>query len=332
MIDNIQHSNKKRVNFLLLISIAAIVVLLVAAIIKIITPTSEKIVVNDFAVNNYDDTQSTFKKISFSGNEITIPETFNIYQAQNSTGLADELANKLLIEYQLVADDDIENYWLSNDYALAKNSYEHYYTFKGATPDNGSKNLAIIANSAIEVCQNFYSKYNINLPLIPQEDALIYLDSGFEQNVVESNQATFLQIPLTYELDGYKVFYENQNSYPFFCRVDNLYNLERVVFRDFFQEFQVVRQMSAISINQAVNNIKKGNASIIDAESDYAVVIDLNWINEADLYSVSIEYRYDSELKIAYPFYKFQAKLTNSAGINIQAEIITPAIANARED
>jgi hypothetical protein len=49
------------------------------------------------------------------------------------------------------------------------------------------------------------------------------------------------------------------------------------------------------------------------------------------LYAVEIEYRYDSELKIAYPFYKFSAKLTNSAGINIEAKIITPAVASAAQ-
>lgn len=325
-------SPKKKINFLLLIAFLALGVLLLATVLKIITPTEEKIVANDFTINNYDDTQSTFKKINFSGVDISIPAAFNIYQAKNSPGLADELANKLIIEYQLVADPNIKNYWLSDNHALAKSSYEHNYTFRSGDKNEGVAELAIITNSAIEICQNFYSKYNILVPLVAQKDSIIYLDSGFEQNIVKINKATFAQIPLTYELDGYKVFYENRNDYPFFCRVDNFYNLERVNFRDFFQEFETSKQLSSISINQAVNNIKKGNASIIDASSEIATVVDLNWINEADLYSVEIEYRYDNELKIAYPFYKFQAKLTNSAGINIQAEIITPAVASAIQD
>lgn len=322
-------SPKKKINFLLLIVVLALGALLLATVLKIITPTEEKIVANNFTINNYDNTQSTFKKINFSGTNISVPVIFNIYQAKNSPGLADELANKLIIEHQLVADENIENYWLSESYALAKSNYEHYYTFRSGNKNEGAAELAIITDSAIEVCQNFYSKYNILVPLVVQKDSIIYLDSGFEQNAVDVNKATFAQIPLTYELDGYKVFYENQNEYPFFCRVDNFYNLERVGFKDFFQEFEVSKQLSSLSINQAVSNIKKGNASIIDASSEIATVIDLNWINEADLYSVEIEYRYDNELKIAYPFYKFQAKLTNSAGINIQAEIITPAVASA---
>lgn len=311
----------------ILISIA----LLIALVLTVLTPKKEKIIANDFVVNNYDNTQSTFKKVNYSGAEINVPEIFNIYQSNNSSGLAEELAQKIVIDKQLTADSKIENYWLGEKSALAKNSYEQYYVLSNVFDENGVNDLSIIVNEAIDVCQNFYSKYNISLPLIVQENDLIYLSSGFEQNIVSPQKATFLQIPLTYELDGYKVFYENQNDYPFFCRVNNFYNLERVVFRDFFQEFQVSKQMSSISIDQAVENIKKGNASIIKADSEIAQIIDLNWINEADLYSAIIEYRYDSILKIAYPFYKFKATLTNSAGINIEAEIITPAVASAIE-
>lgn len=312
---------------MILISVA----LLMALILTILTPKKEKVIANDFVVNNYDNTQSTFKKINYSGTEISVPEFFNIYQSNNSLGLAEELAQKIIINNQLVADSAIENYWLGEKSALAKNNYEKYYILNNVFDEKGESDLTIIVNEAIEVCQNFYSKYNIVLPLIVQKDSILYLDSGFEQNIVSPQRATFLQIPLTYELDGYKVFYENQNDYPFFCRVNNLYNLERVVFRDFFHEFKSFKQMPSISIDQAVGNIKKGSASIIDAQSEIAQVIDLNWINQADLYSVKIEYRYDNELKIAYPFYKFQGKLTNSAGINIDAEIITPAVVSAIE-
>lgn len=326
-----QNRNKIKINFFWLIGILTLIALFLVLVLRILTPTEEKIVANEFVVNNYDDTQSTFKRISYSGSELVLPELFNIYQSSNSSGIAEELVSRLIIDLQLTADETIENYWVGANSALAKNSYEHYYVLSNAFDDQGENELTIIAEEAIQVCQNFYNKYNILLPLIPQRDDILYLNSGFEQNIVSPQVATFLQIPLTYELDGYKVFYENQNDYPFFCRVNNFYNLERIVFRDFFQEFQVSRQMPPLTIDQAVSNIKKGNASIIDAQSEVVQIIDLNWINEADLYSATIEYRYDSELKIAYPFYRFQAKLTNSAGINIAAEIITPAVASATQ-
>ncbi len=267
--------------------------------------------------------------MSFSGSKIEIPELFNVYQTENNTGMADGLANKLINEYQLEADSKILNYWLGSKNSLTKNSYENYYTFSSVTENKGDNNLPIIAEEALSACLNFYNKYNILSPLVPQKDSFIYLNSGFEQTSTDPKKAVFLQIPLTYELDGYKVFYENQNNYPFFCRVNNSYGLERIVFRDFFQNFQILKQLPSVSIDQAINNIKKGNASIIKADSKTTSAIDLNWINSADLYSIKIEYRYDDKLKIAYPFYKFGAKIINSGGINIEAEIITPAVAAA---
>lgn len=322
-----------KINFLGIVLIATILILVLASIFSILTPKKEKIIANDFAINNYDDTQSTFKKVSFSGNEIYIPEIFNIYQATKNTGLADDLASKIIAEYNLTADSSVENYWLSENAALSKNSYENYYVFNNVSSNKeGNNNLAISIDEAIKICQNFYSKYNFLAPLIPQKEAIVYLNNKFEQSKVDSSEASYAQIPLTYELDGYKVFFENQNSYPFLCRVNNLYNLERVIFRDFFQEFTAARQIPSISIDQAVKNIKNGKASIIDATSNIAYTLDLNWINNADLYAVKIEYRYDEKLKIAYPFYNFSAKITNAGGINIEAKIITPAVNTAKED
>lgn len=67
-----------KINFLGIVLIAAILILVLASIFSILTPKKDKIIANDFAINNYDDTQSTFKKVNFSGNEIYVPENFNI--------------------------------------------------------------------------------------------------------------------------------------------------------------------------------------------------------------------------------------------------------------
>lgn len=326
---NKDHKKQKyRPSFLVVVMLITGVTLLLSVIISIITPTKDRIVANDFVVNNFNDTQSTFKKVSFTGTKIVVPVNFNIYQSQNNSGLAEELVDKLIKEYGLQPDESTPNYWTGATNSLAKNNYEHYYIFSNQAEKKDNV-LVIIADEAISVCQKFYSKYSLLLDLKPQKNSLLYLNTGLEQSIVSAKQATFLQIPLTYELDGYKVFYENQSDYPFFCRVNSNYELERVVFKDFFERFQALKEIPSISIDQAISNIKNGNASIIKANSKIVSAIDLNWINEAELYSVEIEYRYDGELKIAYPFYKFQTKLTNSAGINIEAELITPAVATA---
>ena len=320
----------KNIKFTQFVVGTTVVALLVAAVLRVITPQEEKIISSQFVTENYDGSQSSFKKVVFSGIPVILPEQLNIYSAINSPGLADQLALVLINEYQMVADPEIPNYWLGEKFSLTKSNYDQNYVLNGVHEQN-ENDLPIILTEAISVCHNFYSKYNIDAPLVPREDAITYLNNSHEQGFVSPNEATYLHIPLTYELDGYPVFYQNKNSYPFFCRVDNFYELKRASFKDFFQEFQLVGQLKPVSIDQAVNNIKKGEASVISAQSQIAPIIDLDWIEEADLYRVEIDYRYDEKLRIAYPFYKFKAKLTNSGGINIEATIITPAIKTAQE-
>lgn len=320
----------KNLNFTQLVIGLTIVALLIAAILRVITPQEGRVVSSEFVVKNYDGTQSSFKKVKFSGISVVLPEYLNVYGAINNSGLADQLAMTLVNEYQMIADLEIPNYWVGEEFALAKNNYEQNYVFNGSYEESQS-DLPIILNEAIAVCRNFYSKYNILVPLVVREDDVLYFNSADEHGAVSPKEATYLHIPMTYELDGYPVFYQNKNNYPFFCRVDNLYELKKVVFKDFFQEFQQVKQLKPISIDQAVKNIENGNASIISAQSQITPIVDLDWIEEADLYKVEIDYRYDEKLKIAYPFYKFGAKLTNSSGINIDAIVITPAIKTAKE-
>ena len=320
----------RRLNFPLFIIVLSVVALTVAAVLRLLTPPQETILVNDFATNNYDQTQSTFKQISFIGQPIIVPDNFHIYQAQNNTGAAQELAMRIVKEYQLSPEGSRDEYWLGEQQSVTKSNYENNYLFINITTENRN-NVPLLTSEAVETCLNFYRKYEMLLGLQVQIDDIIYFNEGFEPVEVDPNQAMLVHIPLTYVLNDYPLYLENHDDYPFFCRVNNYYELERVVFRDFFQTFQSVKEMPSLSIDQAVVNIKNGHASIIRAESRVAFIIDLNWIERAELTSVKIEYRYDEELKIAYPFYNFSARLTNSAGINIDANIITPAVRSAAQ-
>lgn len=328
--NNNQKKTPREIKVLPILLLFTVIALLISAFLALITPKKEKVAQTDFVTNNYDSTQSTFKKISFSGSEITLPEKMKIYKVAATLNLSDELAQKIINKYQLEETELAENYWFKDEYVLRKNTDENRYSFDLKTEENQNQ-VNIVSAEAIQACLNFYLKYNPELSLVAQEEDLIYLQGDVEKYQAEKDTASVLYIPLTYELDGYPVFYQNENNHPFLCRVNNNYEVERVVFKDSFYSFEPATEVDSVDLNQAIKNIQNGKASIINAESKVVEVIDLNWINEADLYSVKIEYRYDSELKIAYPFYKFQGRLTNSAGINIDAEIITPAVASATQ-
>jgi len=114
----------RKIKLVPILIIVIIVALLVSAALTILTPQKDKIVQNDFVINNYNDTKSTFKNISFSGTTINIPEKFKIYQIDPNTSLdlSTKLAEKLINEYQLVARENIENYWQNGAIFLVKNT------------------------------------------------------------------------------------------------------------------------------------------------------------------------------------------------------------------
>ena len=322
----VMNKNQKiEIKIVPILIIFVVVALLISAILIVITPQKEKVIQSDFVTNNYNQTQSTFKKVVFIGEKITVPEIFKIYQTNTTINLDNALANAIIRDYQLEIHEKLENYWIKNNYVLIKNTYDGRWSFDSGLTKNENR-VAIIADEAINKCFNFFSKYNIVATLTAQKDNIIYLDGNLQQEKTDPKKATSLQIPLSYELDGYPVFYQNESNYPFFCKINNNYEIERITFKENLYVFESVKEIPSINMNQAIKNIKNGKASIINAQSQIVEAIDLNWINEAELQSVSIDYRFDENLKIAYPFYKFQAKLINSAGINIQAEIITPAV------
>lgn len=313
------------------LTIAATIALIVSSILKLITPRQEELSLNNQVfLENHNKTKSSFKKISYSGPDISLPENFSVFQARPSNVAAEILAGKILNDKSMQLHPEIANYWLGENTQLVKSNYENNYTFVEII-NKGNEEVYVVEDMAIQTCLNFYKKYQSEILLNVQKKDIIYLNNSEEQSLTEKETAHVMQIPLTYELEGYPVYYEGEEDYPFFCKIDNNYNLSRVVFKNFFYNFESIFKMPPISVDMAISNIKKGVVSIIDAESQIVDNIDLNWINEAELYSVEIEYRYDDILKIVYPFYRFEGTLTNSAGINIQAALITPAVATAIE-
>lgn len=328
-----QSASQIKLEFWHWFAIAMGVILLVAAIFRILSNrvNSKLTVSKEITTSNYDKTTSSFKKVSYSGQPLTLPEKLTVWKQNQINFSADTLAGQIISMNNLVANETNPNYWTNEQIQLAKSNYEHNYTFVEILSDV-QNDVRIIKDRAIATCLDFYKKYNINLELVVQDHAIAYYGNQEEPTRVDEKDAFVAAIPLTYELSGYPVFHRNESEYPFTCKIDNNYNLNRVVFKDFFAVFEPNIDLSPITIDQAINNIKNSNASIVDARSQIVDIIDLNWIESADLQSVSIEYRYDDALKMAYPFYKFSGQLTNSAGINMQAEIITPAVATTTDD
>lgn len=305
--------------------IVIIAILVLAAILRLLTPTPPSLPASDFVFTNYDDTRTTFKKISFIGSLITPPEEFMTYQVGGEVGLANTVANSIIAKYSLTPEVGVPNYWSGENAHLAYSPIDKRYSFSINSPNNHDSPM-IVLSEAIRSCLNFYNQYQINLSLSAQTQDILHLSEKHVHGEVSPEEADVIQIPFTIKLGDQVLLEQNELNTAIVCRVNRDYEVIKMVFKETIQSFVSAQQLKSISLNQALANIERGNASIIDAYSEVVNNIDLNWIEKADLYDVKIEYRFDPKLGIAYPFYRFSAKLTNSAGVNIQAEIITPAV------
>lgn len=298
--------------------------LIATALLRVLTPQDLKVEEQSFVTTNYDEKSSTFKKVTFTGEAITLPEEMPLYQLMSGNQVSEDIAEKIRQNFQLLQNKDRNNYWQNEDKLLVYRKAEGTYALSdsGVIPDTG---LGIDTNQAIKTCQDFFKNAS-GLDLQAETDRVIYLDNNYESNIVSQSQAKQAYIPFSLGINGYPTYIGNQSEFSFSCQVLNSYQIYRVTFSDFFYTFQESYQVKTITIDQAVKNIEKGIASIISIDDEMITSFDSYWIDSARLTKVQVVYRYDKDLQIAYPFYQFNAVLTNSEGLTTAGTIITPAV------
>lgn len=315
-------------HFFLYLAGFIVVALLLAVILNVLTPQPQKITYSEFVVKNFDNSNSTFKRVSFSGEKITLPEKLTIFQA-NKEQTANAIAEKIIANFQLGQLENYEGYWRNENKVLIRRELENEfalydYDAENAT-DPASLEKGMDVNQAISICDSFFKNAS-QVDLRAQLNDVQHLSVHLESTLVAISEAQSLIIPYGQVIDGYRVYYENENDYPFYCAVSNQYEIRQVVFKDFFLAFEPAGELNSLDIEGAIKNITEGKASIVNAESQITEETDLNWIKEANLKSVELVYRYDSQLNLAYPFYQFTGILTNSSGVDLESTVITPAI------
>ncbi len=323
--DNHQEVLKKEFSFGKKAIIVFALGLLLSLLIRVLTPPEKNLVQSDFVVKNYDSTKSDFKKVAWLGTESPIPEKLSIFQQNNELDLAKYLADLLISEHNLTPMEGVENYWINENKFLMYSPLEKSFVYNTSNEISNEAPQMII-DEAIRKCTDFYRQYNLDINLSAQKKDIIYLNNDQDHGEVTLENATALQIPFIHQVGEYSLMYQNENNPPFVCRVDNNYQVIKLTFKEKFHQFEPTLELNTISLEEAINNIKDGKASIIYATTGQPERLDLSWIETADLTDFEIEYSFDETTKIAYPFFKFEATITNSSGVTMQAIIITPAV------
>lgn len=300
--------------------------LFISTLLTLLTPKKNKVIESDFVITNYDQTQTTFKKVEFTGEKITLPDQMAIYTIKSNNQSADQLAQTIIQRLGLIQSEKNSNSWDLGNKSLIKRIYENAYSLYDLDEASPSTQLASInVDQAIETCDQFFQGAS-SVNLLADKENIVYYGQEEESGEVAPTEAARLLIPYSQQIGSYRVYLERDVSAPFLCYINNSYHITSVVFKDFFYDFIPSVAIDSVSLDQALKNINNGKASIIDATTNYASTFDLNWIKEARFDKVEIVYRYDSTLKAAYPFYQFTGSLVNNDGITLQAKVITPAV------
>ncbi len=299
---------------------------MISSIFYVLTPKSKQIPQTSFVQTNSNLSSSQFDQIFFSGEKPDLPQAFQIFKVNYLEQNAASLAQELIAQYNLQqVNQDLEIYQ-NNNYSLARHKGKNEYTFvRETSPD---LETTITQQEALNTAQAFLNS-NLHLDLRPIKKDIKFFQGVFHLEETTPDKANYISIPYSYQLNSYPVLLANKNDYPFTIMISPDLKIQKFVFENLIADFSQIYTQKPLSIDRALANINDHNqGSIISYYLDQQIPQELSLaqIKAGELNSVKIEYRVDPELQIAYPFYRFSGKLTNQEDIDINAQIITPAI------
>lgn len=334
-----------RVKWIRTTIIFAALTLLIATIIRLITPTSIIAPTTITLTTNLNGTSSSFNNIVYSGEIPNFPNQLPIGVVGAGQVVAtNTFITNLITTFNLTEIDNTNGIWSGRDYTLMLDKMDERYSLlrnsidltnaaEGINTTTNSVEAALIATyfNEDEVLANgneIISSVFPNLSLQMISDDISYFYSNNSEptptNIENANQAA---LAFSYTINDIPVYFGNKFELPFSITIDTQYKLKKASFYPFFINFTLTENQQLLLPNEAVANINEKNlAAIISAYQDGPERVNWNQIESGQLNSVRLEYRYDKESGYILPFYRFTGILTTSNQRELTAEIITPAV------
>jgi len=318
------------------IYLVAGVIFIFFLVIAIKSLTPELVVIPEPDLNTNNNTApTTFTNMTYSGENPNFPIHLAVAKTVKSTTTESYVFDQLVSELDLKERTNANNVWNGPEYSLIKNASENRYSlsinsttdlFDSAQPENNemfSKERAIKA--ANESINSLFPDLNLEL----QQNEITYIDGGYEYHSEDteiSSSTEMAIIRFSPAIDGIPVYYQNNTGFPFQVTINNDYNVQKLVFNTFFDDFEHGNNIDLISINKAIDNINNDLGSLIWTDYQGSENISLANISAGQMDSVSLEYRVDESIGLSYPYYRFSGKISIPSHSKLNAEIITPAV------
>ncbi len=317
--------------WIVITGITATLILIAAAIFRIITPPEPKVPRTDIVTKNINNSTSTFGQIDFKGTPPNFPETLPVALIRPGATSIQSVIDQMIGDFGLTPNANVKNVWTGQSYSLSKDPFDDTYLLvkQGATP---AENLRPVDLGAAQAAgQNFIATYFPGLAIVPIPTTANYFINHGHFETSPPQTATVVSLSFSYTIQDIPVFYKSQSEYPFFMFVDSENQILKFIFSPQLITFDLQpTPKKVLSIDQALSNIKSGQGAIISATQGMNQPLSLKVITSAILDDVKLEYREDVETQLIYPFFRFTGTAKNNQNDDLNVEIITPAVGTSR--
>ncbi len=313
--------------------VATVVILLITSLIlKFLTP--KKAEVQSLMQTNFDGTQSAFEKVSFVGVAPQIPNQLPTAIATPANINSSEVIQNLAQTYNLVeTTSQTENSWewendvyklifieSQNQVSLGSNvPLKTRDTTTSALPTTDSSVMAakeIISQAGLS---NYLEDFSSQVEFLMSE-------GGGEGVTTDAQSANFIRVIFSQSIAGYPLVFESGSKSVATVLLDTNYDLIGFEINLGVVNLQRQNNFQTITINQALSQINRGQASIVHSLYLGFGTNSLQKIARATLNEVNVEYWLDPNINSAVPYYRFSGLLINDSGQEFEGSIITPAI------
>ncbi|MDQ3008667.1 MAG: hypothetical protein M3Q81_03650 [bacterium] len=301
------------------------IALVVAAILRALTPVTPEIPQTPLAVTNLDNTRTSFNNVTFVGTPLTPPARMSVARVLPNQQSVEEVTNRLITSFNLQPVAGAPNTWTSDEYFLSFVPEVGQYEFGRQTLDISGISPIITKPQGMAVAQNFIAATFPNIQLGPIDAGVEYLGAQIHPESVPAEEAHFISVPFSFSVDGYPVYYLNSTIFPFIVVADTN-GVQKVRYQPLMSNLETAWQAETLSLAEAMANINANQAAIIFADQEEVLQTNIRSITSGQLESVVLEYRVDANAGLAYPYYRFTGTLLNADGVAIDVVVITPAV------
>lgn len=286
---------------------------------------------------NYDESQSNFNNIIFTGVAPEVPEKLPIAQAEELNRTNQEVETALFSKHKLEGLPELTGVWTSTEYTLTRTSNPIIYNLisKRVSFEDLSLSLptGITIEQAVAAASQYVSEVFQDENLAAFEEDVTYYEVGNHPHPEETDaaHANAVNIPFGYKYGPYPVFLDKDYTYPVILTMTSENQVYKMTFRPFSLKFNEGEQYTTLSIQQAIGGIMDGRGSVLISRYDGHGTPLLDNIVSGNFTSAVLEYRVDPKTKLIIPYYRFTGQLENDEQKLFEGEVITPAIPTQTE-